>query len=643
MKRQLTQVLKIGVLFWIMLAPVLVHASHMIGGDVTYRCFGGNNFEITITLYQDCLYGEPVAIQQDNPAQYAIYTAGEVPSLFTSGNVTASSTETVPPNFSNACINNFPNTCLRRQVFKFTVNLPPSSVGYDIVYQRCCRNASINNIASPGNVGVTYSAQIPPFTAGQCPNNSAVFKTMPPQIICAANPFVYDFSAIDPDNDSLSYQLCAAHPGGSTNNPAPSGGNITPPPHPPVPYLSPYSALMPMSGVPPLQINPVTGLMTGTPSATGRFVVTVCVNEWRNGTIINTTSRDVQFVVTNCSKAVVANIPELTDDPNTFVVQCKGKTVQFVNNSSGGFSYLWSFGVPGATSTEFAPSFTYPDTGTYVVTLSVNAGSTCPDTISRLVKIYPEFATDFVWSGKLCPEEPIQFFDSSKATYPPIASWNWDFGDGGTSTLQNPVHIYAKPGDTKQVTLISRSKLGCRDTLTKTLPMEYFAPFAGNDTIIVLGYAFNLRGSGSQNYVWTPPDFLSDPNIANPAVNFPDTGRYTYILNGSSDAGCVGSDTVMIQVVYYDHIFIPNAFSPNGDGVNDFLIPRIVGYGRINYFHVFNRFGQRVYESIGNNMPRWDGYYNGGLAELGVYYWVINVTDVNGNKIDKKGDVTLIR
>ena len=643
MNRQLKQVFRVGVLLWIMLVPMLVHASHMIGGDVTYKCFGGNNFEITITLYQDCLYGEPVAIQQDNPAQYAIYTSGELPSLFTSGSVNAFSTETVPPNFSNACINNFPNTCMRKQVFKFTVNLPPSSVGYDIVYQRCCRNAAINNIANPGNVGVTYSAQIPPFAAGECPNNSAVFKSMPPQIICALNPFVYDFSATDSDGDSLSYRLCAAHPGGMATNPAPSGSAISPPPHPSVPYLPPYSATMPMSGAPALQINAVTGLMTGTPITIGRFVVTVCVSEWRNGVIINTSSRDVQFVVTNCSKAVVANIPELADEPNTFTVECKGKTVQFVNNSTGGFSYLWDFGVGGATSTDFAPTFTYPDTGTYVVSLSVNAGSTCPDSISRLVKIYPDYAADFVWEGKLCPGEPIQFFDSSRATYKPIVSWNWDFGDGNTSNVQNPVHIYGKPGGEKQVTLISRSKLGCRDTITRTLPMQYFDPFAGNDTIIVFGYAYSLNGTGSQYYQWTPPNFLSNPNISNPSINFPDTGRYAYVLHGSSDAGCEASDTINIWVVNFGNIFVPNAFSPNGDGVNDFLIPRIVGYSKINYFYVFNRFGQRVFESTNNNVPSWNGYYNGGLAEMGVYYWVINVTDVNNVKVERKGDVMVIR
>ncbi len=90
MNRIIKQVFKSGVLLWMMLVPALVHASHMIGGDITYRCLGGNDFEVTITLYQDCLYGEPVAIQQDNPAQYAIYTSSDPAILYTSGNVSAS-------------------------------------------------------------------------------------------------------------------------------------------------------------------------------------------------------------------------------------------------------------------------------------------------------------------------------------------------------------------------------------------------------------------------------------------------------------------------------------------------------------------------------------------------------------------------
>jgi len=621
--------------------PLLTRASHMIGGDVTYKCLGGNSFEITITLFQDCLYGEPGALSQDNPAFYSIFSGTN---LVRADSVYALSTEIVDPNFSNACINNYPNTCMRKQVFRFNQTLPPTNTGYTIVYERCCRNASINNIITPGNVGVTYFATIPPFTSGTCPNNSAVFKNFPPQIICALNPLVYDFSATDPDNDSLSYRLCSARPGGSTTDAKPYGSAMDPTPgNNSVDYLPPYSAAVPMSGVPPLQINPVTGLMTGTPNTIGRFVVTVCVDEWRNGVVINTVSRDVQFVVTNCSKAVVANIPELADEPNTYTVECKSHTVHFVNQSTGGFSYLWEFGVPGATSTEFEPTFTYPDTGTYVVRLTVNAGSTCPDSISRLVKIYPEFHTDFDWTGKLCPGLPIQFNDHSTATYPPIVKWDWSFGDGGTSTDQNPVHIYARPGGPQQVTLSSKSRLGCRDVVTKTLPMPYFDPFAGNDTIVVLGYPYTLNGTGSQFYQWIPSDYLSNPNIANPSVAFPDTGHYTYVLQGTSEEGCSANDTITIWVVTYGQIFVPNAFSPNGDGVNDFLAPRIVGYSRINYFRIFNRYGQQVYGTVNDNYPAWDGRQNGKVADVGTYFWVLNATAADGTKVTKKGDVTLIR
>lgn len=631
------------ILLSIIFFPRLSHASHMMGGDVTYKCLGGNNFEITITLYQDCLYGEPGALSQDNPAYYSIFTAGASPQLIRADSAYAISTEIVDPNFSNACINNYPNTCMRKQVFRFTENLPPSSTGYNIVYERCCRNAAINNIANPGNVGVTYFATIPPFNSGQCPNNSAVFKNMPPQIICANNPFVYDFSAVDSDSDSLTYQLCGARPGGSTNDAKPFGNGMTPPGNIFVPYIPPYSPLMPMSGTPPLQINPTTGLMTGVPNAIGRFVVTVCVNEWRNGDIINTISRDVQFVVTNCSKAVVANIPELPDEPNTYKVECKGFTVKFANQSTGGFSYYWEFGVPGATSTEFEPTFTYPDTGTYLVKLVVNKGSTCPDSITRLVKIYPEYHADFTWSGKLCPQEPIQFIDQSTATYPPIVSWNWNFGDGTTSTEQNPVHIFGLPGGEKQITLISKSRRGCTDTVTKSFPMPFFDPFAGNDTIIVLSYGYNLNGTGSQFYHWSPPDYLSDPNIPSPKVNFPDTGYYTYVLTGTNEEGCSATDTINILVVKEGQVFVPNAFSPNGDGLNDVLTPRIVGFVRINYFHVFNRYGQQVFTSTSQNAPAWDGKYNGKLGDLGTYYWVIDVTTIDGSRVIKKGDVILLR
>lgn len=630
-------------IFFLFLFLPSSYATHMVGGDITYKCLGNNQFEITITLYQDCLNGEPGAITQDNPAFYSIYTSGPNPIFVKNGSVFYTETKHIDPDFNNDCINNPPRTCMQEMVFVFVETLQPSSTGYTIVYQRCCRNAAINNIANPGNTGVTYTATIPPFENGECSNNSAVFKSLPPQIICINNPFIYDFSATDIDGDSLSYELCAAKKGGSPSNPKPSGTEMGAPPYPNLNYIPPYSATVPVPGFPPFAIDPQTGVLSGNPTSLGRYVVTVCVNEWRNGAIINTISRDVQFVITNCSKAVIADIPELPDAPNVYAIECKDLTVHFKNTSSGGFSYYWDFGVPGATSTEFEPSYTYPDTGVYKVKLVVNPGSTCSDSIYRYVKVYPTFHADFEWAGNLCPEETIQFTDLTTVTHGSITSWHWDLGDSTSSNLPNPTHQYDYPGGPQQVKLITTSSLGCIDSIEKTLPISVFDVFAGNDTIIVKDYPFSLNGSGAQYYSWTPTDYLSNPFIANPSVHFPDVGDYTYVLSGTNEFGCSKEDTIRIMVVDNGSIFVPNAFSPNGDGLNDALEVKSVGYALVRIFEIYNRYGQKVYYSANKMNPTWDGTFRGQPADPGVYYWILKAVNAFGELETLKGDFTLLR
>lgn len=627
----------------LVVSPFVSHATHLVGADVSYRCLSGNQYELTFVLYQDCDGGNQYAIQADSPLRFGIFTGATLTQFYYEGEIHQFTRTFIPSEFSNECINNPPYTCLQKSEFKTIVTLPPSAYGYRILYQRCCRNNNVLNIQNSGNLGGTYYVEVPPSTGQGCANNSPTFNNFPPQVICKDNPFRYDFSATDLDGDSLSYRLCDAYPGASTTQPIPDGRQMVMPTSP-IPYMPPYNGAYPVDAFPPLVIDPVTGLMTGTPTRLGRYIVTVCVDEWRNGALINSISRDIQFTVTGCSRAVVANMPYWLDQEDVYTIKCDGNQVKFINTSTGGFSYLWRFGVGDATSTDAEPTFTYPGVGEYEVTLIVNPGTTCVDSITKKVIINPYFDVDFDVDGVFCPNETISFTSNVNTTIDSAIYYKWIFDNGDTAVGPDASYSYAPPGGLKNVILVTTSNLGCTDTIVKQVNIDSIDVFAGNDTFIVKNYDFSFRGSGATYYEWTPTTYLSDPSIPNPSAKFPEPGVYTYYLRGTTPNGCEDIDTIVINVVDRPQMFLPNAFSPNGDGLNDVFAPSFVGYALINTLEVFNRYGQLVYKSSMNNNPGWDGTFRGRDCDVGVYYYRITFTDpYNPDRHSLTGDVTLLR
>lgn len=631
------------------LCPGTAEASHIVGGEMTYRFLGDSvvsafplkiwgRYQVSLVIYEDCQNGQPEAIEQDNPAFFGVYEANIPFKFYKADSVTYTSSVSVPANFSNACVSNIPATCLLKKTFVLRLALPPNDFGYIVDYARCCRNASVNNILKPGNTGSLYFCYIPPYPIH---NNSAVFKNYPPQIICQNNPLFYDHSATDPDGDSLSYAFTQGLVGADENNIKPY-----PPDQPPfdtVIYNSGYSSQHPMPGFPQIQIDPKTGVITGTPNTIGRFLVTVACTEYRDGMPVNTVIREFQFVVTSCTKVVVADIPMFSTEPNTYIVNCEDYNVHFVNKSEGGFAYHWDFGLPGDadSSAEFEPSVTYPDTGTFSVKLIVNPRSTCPDSITRLVKVYPKFHAAFNDSGSLCPGAPIKFTDLSSATIKPITYWKWYFGDGDSILTQNPEHTY-RAGGIYNVILISKNIKDCIDTATRQIYINNFIPFAGNDTFIVKEERIQFQANGGTQYLWTPSRYLSDTVTYNPVGYFPDTGKFTYYLHVISPYGCEGDDTITVTVVNQAAFFVPNAFSPNGDGINDVFRPYTIGYKKLNFFRIYNRWGEEVYYST-NLEVGWNGTYNKQQVDMGTYFWHLSYTDRFGNEGYMKGDVHLLR
>ncbi|MCW3463320.1 PKD domain-containing protein [Chitinophaga nivalis] len=860
------------------MCSLMAQASHIIGGQVYYKFIrsSGNmyTYRISLKLYRICESGDRIA---EMPAA-VILSSFNRPDNTLKDRYTINRTDFQVKELNNVdpCIVNPPRVCFQVGLYETEITLPLNEEGYTIAFQSCCRDPFMVNIISdpipnqPGDFGsgATYFIEIPGSNSNAANNSSPVFKKEEATLVCAERKFSYDFSASDPDGDQLTYELCNAYKGGQLTPQGgipPAAGN---PPYPLLSYQSPYSGSQPLG--PNVTIDAKTGIISGIAPSAGKYVVTVCVNEFRNGVKIGTLRKDFHVNVTTCVKRVTAAMPEK-------YAECTGLTIQFINKSTPGKPYFWDFG-DGTTlsTTSLGPiSHTYPAAGTYHVKLYVDKNSNCGDSATAIVYAYPFFSPDFIVTGK-CVQKPSLFTDRSRIDVGAKEYVKWDFGNGDTSNVPNPLYQYKKAG-TYMVTMYLRSTKGCeridtqnvtiydkppfsatedtllcakdslhmwatsslpgtyswtpdnyfilhprtshpivfpkKDTtyrvtftdnegctndkdifvdvrdsivvhtlsdstvctgdeihlyvvpdgqytyrwttlpsnnLISTNPDAYVTPtpprqtyaveaalgkcrtadtvtlkvvdppkataapdttvcygvpltlragggssyrwspayyvdeptrpvtlahpvdttlfivtvtdtlgcpklvkdtawvnvvpqvhaFAGNDTIIMLHTPFQLHGSGGVRYTWSPPDGLSDPKSADPITTV--NRDITYTLTAYTKEGCTGTDDIFVRFIVGPEIYVPNAFSPNGDGLNDIFRPLPVGIVKMNFFRVFDRWGKLLYSSTAY-LKGWDGTVNGQIAGVGTYVWVVEGLDINNRTVIRKGTVTLVK
>lgn len=537
-------IFRIFIFTFLLFAPSRSHASHIVGGVLNYKNIGNDTYEISLTIFRDC-FGNPGATF-DNPGRVGIFDSSN--NLIDSILLTLPPFDTLPPSINSPCFTPPVSICYQRAEYFGTKVLPPIAGGYQLAYQRCCRNNTIQNIITPGQVGATYYATIPSSSITTV-NSNPVFTNLPPLFLCLNYPYTFDHSATDFEGDSLVYSLYTPLDGASTANPLPVPTN--PPPYFPLAFSPPYNLANVMGGV-PLSINPQTGLLTVTPNTQGQFVVGVQVAEYRNGVLLGYTKRDVQFNVVACPNFIVAEIVIPVPSLQAIVV-CGSNTVQFNNNSFGAVNYKWNFGDPSTnadTSISFQPTYTYPGPGTYpsyLVAYSNNPN--CNDTSFAEVKIYPPFVSDFAFTIDPCTKT-VNFTDLTTFSGNPVTGRSWNFGDGGTSTAQNPSHTYSNPG-TYTVVLNSSSNLGCsgNKTLSVTIPSVDVISVNGTATICA-GDSAQLGVIGGFDYVWSPANSLNNSNISNPIAKPSVTTVYTVsakVLTSTNDT-CVTTKTVTVNV-----------------------------------------------------------------------------------------------
>jgi len=488
-------------------------ATHIVGGTLTYQYLGSNQYRIYLTVYRDCFGGQAPF---DDPAVVGIFNSSN--QQVTTVSMALGTVSQIPGTINNPCTTPPTNICTEVTTYTGTVTLPPIAGGYQMAYQRCCRNAIIQNILTPGDVGSTFYTQIP--NATQVGNNSsAVFTNLPPLYLCSGLQFVFDHSATDPDGDQLVYSLCTPHDGLDANQPGGNNFIPDPPPYGYVTWQNPYSLNDMMGGTTPLTINPTTGQLIVTPSTIGTFVVGICVSEIRNGVIINTVQRDFQFTVANCNVQVISSF----FTPN---IQC-GNFVQFTNNSTGATNYDWDFG-DGGSSTQYQPNHTYGGVGNYVVTLIAFDNVTgCGDTSILNLTLIDTLTAIAGPDATICDGDSVQLSASGGI----IFSWNPTTGLSDAN-ISNPI---ASPSVTTEYFVTVTDSAGCTgtDSLTITInpPLNITA---GPDTVICAGECVQLFSSGGLTYTWSPATGLSNPNIADPVACPTQTTTYTLDVSGPS-------------------------------------------------------------------------------------------------------------
>ncbi|MDO7652887.1 MAG: PKD domain-containing protein, partial [Schleiferiaceae bacterium] len=377
----------------LLLTGQTMDAAHLVGGEITYTCLGSNSYQITLRIYRDCNSG---GAGFDNSVNFSVYDISG--NLLFNPSVTKGPTITVPTGTGNPCLTIPPNICTEYAEYVHTMTLPARLGGYNISYQRCCRNSTITNISASGK-GNTYTVQVP--TMDNC-NSTPQFTTIPPIVICQGDQLSIDASATDANGDSLHYAFCDILNGGSSFNASPNPAD--PPPYSIIPFIAPNTSAVPIPGNPALSIDPITGMITGVATQTGQFVVGICVSEYDNGVLKSTVRRDYQFNVTNCIVNVVADM--LTQVENSTML-CSGTTVQFQAQTAGALGYMWDFGDTTSvsdTSSSPTPLFTFPDTGRFDVMLIINPGLVCTDTVIETFVIYDSPDYQIGWSGVACFE-----------------------------------------------------------------------------------------------------------------------------------------------------------------------------------------------------------------------------------------------
>lgn len=498
---------------------------------------------------------------------------------------------------------------------QWDVNSFDDDGGYYLVYERCCRDKNIVNIESPGETGMVLYLEFPALQ--KYPRySSPEFPTMKGTFICADKNFKFDPGVEDLDNDILKYSFTKPWKGNSLpNNPRPIAFAG---PYDPVVWATGYSETNAIKGNPALVINANTGEISVKANQTGSFIFTVQVDKYRNNILLGSTRHDFQFLVTNCSaKTPPMPVISQNNNPVTTVEICSGGIVSLETEYGTEWAYQWQKDGKNIADAKFS-TLNVNEPGKYSVVKSYKtecANDINAETVDVTIGTGNNVSFDPV--PPVCNQDKIIL-----NALPPGGAFT---GPGVTNNIFDP--SVAGVGS-HQISYSTGSGSGC--AASKSITIEVKPP-------ISLGLPDEIRAKPNEIIViptdpsqsdlifsWNPSKGLSNQNIATPSVTVTDNITYTVIAK--SPDGCQIKDE--IKIITDVRLIISNAFSPDGDGLNDYwVIKGIEDFPECEIF-VYNTWGELIFYSKGYT-SNWDGKYKGKEVPGGMYLYKIDTKSNN--------------
>lgn len=333
---------------------------------------------------------------------------------------------------------------------------------------------------------------------------------------------------------------------------------------------------------------------------------------------------------------------------------CISGTVNFIDSTTSNdkiINYTWNFG-DGKSSNAQQPSHFYQQPGNYTVTLSTITQAGCKDTITKpqLIKLVDKPHISITGDSIICIHDTLRHIGNLLIADTAAINWKWDFPNGNTASVQlPPVQQYDNAGKFK-VRLVATKTPACADTAYKNIIVNGLPTSSLPDVLEkIAGYPVDIKGSyGSGVNKWTW-DNTPDLNCSNcPFPSFDPKTNKTFTVDFADVNGCVNKDSVYIKILCPGSaLFVPNTFSPNGDGSNDVFYPRGKGIVNVKLLRVYNRWGELVFEKqnfqVNDAASGWNGIYKGKKAPADVYIFQCQAYCENNELITLNGNVALIQ